>query len=113
MVHPIDLYSHRLLALKPSTIVWEFRGTNEPIRTERPPVMLSNDSLSLVAAAIAGNGLAMAWQCCQRMCAPPEIRPGHLVEVLVNYPSAEMWFKAFVSQKQRDTTPVRTFITWL
>lgn len=107
--HPTDLYTHRLLALKPSTIVWEFRGPNGPIRIERPPVMFSNDSLSLAAAAVQGNGLAMlpAYVCA------PEIRAGRLVEVLVNYPTAEMWFKAFVSHKQRDTMPVRTFIAWL
>jgi DNA-binding transcriptional LysR family regulator len=71
--------------------------------------MLSNDSLSLVGAAVHGNGLAMlpAYVCA------PEIRAGRLVEVLMNYPTAEMWFKAFVSHKQRDTTAVRTFITWL
>ncbi|CAN5420355.1 LysR family transcriptional regulator [soil metagenome] len=108
-IHPTDLYAHRLLALKPSTIVWEFRGAKGPIRIERPPVMLSNDSLSLAAAAVQGNGLAMlpAYVCAA------EIKAGRLVEVLVNYPIAEMWFKAFVAHKQRDTMPVQTFIAWL
>jgi DNA-binding transcriptional LysR family regulator len=107
--HPTDLYTHRLLVLKPLSTVWEFRGPKGPIRIERPPVMLSNDSVSLAAAAVEGNGLAMLPS---YVCAP-EIRAGRLVEVLVNYPTAEMWFKAFVSHKQRDMVPVRTFIAWL
>ncbi|MBB5214691.1 LysR family transcriptional regulator [Parapusillimonas granuli] len=106
---PNDLYSHRLLALKPSTIIWEFRGPKGPIRIEHAPVMLSNDSLVLAASAIQGNGLAMlpAYVCA------PEIQAGRLVEVLVDYPIAEMWFKAFVPDKQFNTLPVRTFMAWI
>lgn len=107
--HPTDLYGHRLLALKPSTIVWEFRGPSGPIRIDRPPAMLSNDSLSLAASAVQGNGLAML----PTYVCTADVRAGRLIEVLVKYPIAEMWFKAFVSQKQRDSVPVRIFITWL
>ena len=107
--HPNQLFSHRLLALTPAGTTWEFRGTRGPIRIELAPAMFSNDSQVLAVSAIHGNGLAMlpSYVC------GPAIRVGKLVEVLVRYPISEMWFKAFVAEKQFNEEPMRTFLEWL
>lgn len=107
--HPNHLFSHRLLTLRPSGAVWEFKGPRGPLRIETNPVMESNDSMVLAAAALAGNGLAMlpGYACID------ELRSGRLVEVLARYPISEMWCKAFVEKRRLVEEPIRIFLEWL
>jgi DNA-binding transcriptional LysR family regulator len=58
------------------------------------PRLIANDNVTLRAAALAGNGIAML----PRYVSGEAIRSGQLVELLREFPAPRSWFRAHVTQ---------------
>jgi DNA-binding transcriptional LysR family regulator len=73
------------------------------------PRLIADDTLTLRAAALAGNGIAML----PRYVAGAEIRAGLLVELLQDYPLPKSWFRAHVTQNRARLARIAALLEWL
>jgi DNA-binding transcriptional LysR family regulator len=108
-VHPRDLEDHDGLFFKPLGTAWRFDSERGQINVDVRPRLIANDNLTLRAAALAGNGIAML----PRYVSGDAIRAGRLVEVLSGFPMPKSSFRAHVTQHRAKLARIQRLLEWL
>jgi DNA-binding transcriptional LysR family regulator len=108
-VHPHDLEDHDGLFFKPLGTAWRFESAQEQLSVEVQPRLVANDNVTLRAAALAGNGIAML----PRYVAGAAIKQGRLVELLTEFRLPRAWFRAHVTQRRAKLARIATLLDWL
>lgn len=104
-----DLEGHDGLFFKPLGGAWRFDSDQGQISVEVRPRLIADDTLTLHAAAVAGNGIAML----PRYVAGEAIRSGALVELLHHVPLPRNWFRAHVTQNRARLARIQKLLEWL
>lgn len=104
-----DLEAHDGLFFKPIGTTWRFESDEGEIGVDVPPRLIADDTLTLRAAALAGNGIAML----PRYVAGEAIRDGLLVELLPECPLRRSWFRAYVAHNRARQARVVKLLEWL
>ena len=108
-LHPHDLEDHDGLFFKPLGTAWRFESEQGQLSVEVPPRLIANDNVTLRAAALAGNGIAML----PRYVAGDAIRGGQLVALLPDFRLPRAWFRAHVTQHRAKLARIATLLEWL
>jgi DNA-binding transcriptional LysR family regulator len=108
-VHPHDLEDHDGLFFKPLGTAWRFESDQGQLSVEVQPRVIANDNVTLRAAALAGNGIAML----PRYVAGAAIKQGRLVELLTDFRLPRAWFRAHVTQHRAKLARIATLLDWL
>jgi DNA-binding transcriptional LysR family regulator len=106
---PHDLEGHDGLFFKPLGTAWRFESEQGQLTVDVRPRLIADDNLTLRAAALAGNGIAML----PRYVAGDAIRAGHLVELLHEYPLPKSWFRAHVTHNRARLARIEALLAWL
>ena len=104
--HPRDLAAHDVLCFRPKGDVWAFDSRHGQITVDVRPRVSSNDGQVLLAAARAGNGVALL----SNYVAAPSLRAGTLVPVLEAFPVPDIWIKALVPERRAEIARVRALL---
>jgi DNA-binding transcriptional LysR family regulator len=107
--HPRDLSRHDTLNFRPTGEVWTLDSPKGPVTVEVRPRLSANDGLVLLAAARAGNGIALL----SNYVALPSLRSGELVPVLETFSLPEIWIKALVPESRMLVARVRALVDFL
>jgi DNA-binding transcriptional LysR family regulator len=107
--HPRDLVNHICLTFHATGSTWSFRSPGGPIDVEVRSSFSANDTQILHDLALRGRGVAMV----ANYVAEESIRTGKLIELLPDYPVAELWLKALIPQTQARKPTVRALMEWL
>ena len=108
-VRPHDLEGHAGLFFKPLGATWRFDSEQGELAVDVRPRLIADDTLTLRAAALAGNGIAML----PRYVAGDAIRTGQLQELLPDYPQPKSWFRAHVTQNRARLARIVKLLDWL
>ncbi len=108
-LHPHDLGDHDGLFFKPLGTAWQFDGEQGQLTVDVRARLVANDNITLRAAALAGNGIAML----PRYVSGEAIRAGQLVELLGAYPMPKSWFRAHVTQHRAKLARIAKLLEWL
>lgn len=105
-LHPRDLIDHACLTFYVAGPVWAFTSPEGRVEVDVRPVLMSNDSTYLCAAACDGQGIVQL--------ALPDVadalRAGQLVPVLAQFPLVERWVKIMVPAARRDLMRIRLLV---
>ena len=107
--HPRDLARHNMLSFQPRGDVWTFDSRQGPVTVELQPRMSANDGQVLLAAARAGNGIALL----SNYVAAGSLRDGTLVRLLQNFPVPEIWVKALIPESRMAIARVQALLAFL
>jgi DNA-binding transcriptional LysR family regulator len=107
--HPRELAAHDTLNFHPTGDVWMFESAEGPVSVVIHPRLSANDGQVLLAAARAGNGIALL----SDYVAGPALRGGELIPVLAPFKVPEIWMKALVPESRRYVARVRALIAVL
>ena len=107
--HPRDLVQHDTLNFAPTGPIWSFIGPQGAITVEVRPRMSANDGQLLLAAARAGNGIALL----SEYLVMPALKAGELANVLKEYPSPELWVKALIPETRMQVARIRALSEFL
>jgi DNA-binding transcriptional LysR family regulator len=107
--HPRDLEDHDGLFFKPLGTAWHFDSEQGQISVDVRARLVADDNLTLRAAALSGNGIAVL----PRYVCGEEIRSGQLVELLRPYPVPRSWFRAHVTQHRAHVARIAKLLEWL
>jgi DNA-binding transcriptional LysR family regulator len=107
--HPRDLEDHDGLFFKPLGTAWRFESERGQLSVDVRPRLIANDNVTLRAAALAGNGIAML----PRYVSGEALRAGRLVEVLGGFPIPKSWFRAHVTQQRAALARIQRLLEWL
>lgn len=106
--HPRDLADHDALLFKPLGTAWRLDSERGQISVEARPRLIANDNVTLRAAAVAGNGIAML----PRYVVGAELAAGALVPLLQDHvPHA--WFRAHVTRHRAKLARIERLVEWL
>ncbi|MEP7244283.1 MAG: LysR family transcriptional regulator [Gammaproteobacteria bacterium] len=108
-LHPRDLEDHDGLFFKPLGTAWRFDTERGQLSVDVRPRLIANDNLTLRAAALAGNGIAML----PMYVAGEAMRAGQLVDVLSAFPMPKSWFRAHVTQHRAKLARIERLLEWL
>jgi DNA-binding transcriptional LysR family regulator len=106
---PHELEEHDGLFFKPLGTAWTIDSEQGQISVDVHPRLIANDNLTLRAAAIAGNGIAML----PRYVANEAIKSGKLTPLLNGFPMPKAWFRAHVTQHRAKLARIVTLLDWL
>jgi DNA-binding transcriptional LysR family regulator len=106
---PHDLEGHDGLFFKPLGAAWRFDSAQGELAVDVRPRLIADDNLTLRAAALAGNGIAML----PRYVSGEAIRRGELVELLQDFPLPKAWFRAHVTQHRAKLARIERLLEWL
>ena len=104
--HPRDLAAHDTLNFRPTGEVWMFGSAQGPVSVTIQPRLSANDGQILLAAARAGNGIALL----SDYLAVPALRSGDLLAVLADFTVPQLWIKALVPENRRHVARVRALV---
>lgn len=107
--HPRDLVNHICLTFHATGSTWSFLSPGGPIDVEVRSAFSANDTQILHDLALRGRGVAMV----ASYVAEESIRSGKLIELLPDFPVAELWLKALIPQTQARKPTVRALMEWL
>jgi DNA-binding transcriptional LysR family regulator len=107
--HPRDLVDHICLTFHATGSTWSFVSPGGPVDVEVRSAFSANDTQVLHDLALRGRGVAMV----ATYVAEDSIRTGKLIELLPEYPVAELWLKALIPQTQARKPTVRAVMEWL
>jgi DNA-binding transcriptional LysR family regulator len=107
--HPHDLEDHDGLFFKPLGTAWRFDSEQGQLSVEVQPRLIANDNVTLRAAALAGNGIAML----PRYVSGDAIKQGLLVALLPDFHLPRAWFRAHVTQHRAKLARIATLLDWL
>jgi len=107
--HPRDLATHDTLNFHPTGDVWMFESAKGPVSIAIHPHLSANDGQVLLAAARAGNGIALL----SNYVAGPALRSGELVPVLPSFTLPDIWIKALVPESRQHVARVRALVDTL
>jgi DNA-binding transcriptional LysR family regulator len=108
-LRPHDLEDHDGLFFKPLGTAWRFDSEQGQFSVEVRPRLIANDNVTLRAAALADNGIAML----PRYVAGEAIRSGQLVELLQEFALPRSWFRAHVTQHRAKLARISALLEWL
>jgi DNA-binding transcriptional LysR family regulator len=108
-LRPHDLEDHDGLFFKPLGTAWRFDSEQGQLSVDVRPRLIANDNVTLRAAALAGNGIAML----PRYVAGEAIRSGQLVELLQQFALPRSWFRAHVTQHRAKLARISALLEWL
>jgi DNA-binding transcriptional LysR family regulator len=106
---PTELLDHDCLVFATSGAHWELHGPQGPVSVEVRPRMRSNDGTGLLAAARAGQGIAIL----PDYLVAPALRTGELKRVLPDMRLPDLWLKALVPDKRIALPRIQTLLQWL
>jgi DNA-binding transcriptional LysR family regulator len=106
---PHDLEDHDGLFFKPLGTAWRFDSDQGQLSVDVRARLIANDNITLRAAALAGNGVAML----PRYVSGEAIRTGQLVELLREFPLPKAWFRAHVTQHRAKLARIVSLLDWL
>lgn len=106
---PQDLEDHDGLFFKPLGTAWHFEGEQGQLSVNARARLIADDNLTLRAAAIAGNGIALL----SRYASGKAIKTGQLVPLLKDHPIPKSWFRAHVTQHRAHVARIVTLLDWL
>ena len=107
--HPRDLDTHDGLFFKPLGTTWRLDSAQGQLSIDGHPRLIADDNLTLHAAALAGNGIAML----PRYVAARALATGQLVAVLPDFPAPDSWFRAHVTQHRAQAARIVRLLDWL
>ncbi len=107
--HPSDLAEHDCLVFRPTGTTWMFRSPKGWITVDVPMKLVANDMSMLLAAASAGNGVAILSNYVTR----DALRSGELVPLLSDFPLPEVWLKALVPKRKVGTKRIDALLECL
>ena len=107
--HPRDLEDHDGLFFKPLGTVWQLGSEQGQVSVDIHARLIADDNLTLRAAALAGNGIAML----PRYVADEALGSGQLLPVLPGFPAPKSWFRAHVTQHRARVARIATLLEWL
>lgn len=107
--HPSDLVQHAILNFLPTGNTWEFGSDSGPVRVDVQPRLNTNEAQLLLAAALAGNGIAILGA----YLANPALQAHTLVPVLSDYPLPVLWLKAQVPENRILVDRVQALLSWI
>jgi len=108
-VHPRDLVNHNCLTFNAIGSTWSFDSPRGPVNVEVHSSFSANDTQILHDLACRGRGIAVV----ASYIARDSIASGRLVQLLPDYPVAELWLKALVPQSKARKPTVRALLKWL
>lgn len=108
-VRPHDLADHDGLFFKPAGTAWRFESEQGQLAVDVRPRLIADDTLTLRAAALAGNGVAMM----PRYVALESLQSGRLVALLPDFPLPPAWFRAHVTQHRARLARIQRLLEWL
>ena len=105
-MHPRELAEHAILNFLPMGTLWAFDSATGPIQVRVRPHLGSNQGQLLLAAALAGQGLARlsAYQ------SQAPLADGRLVRVLPEFPLSPLWLKALVPESRLPVARVQALL---
>jgi DNA-binding transcriptional LysR family regulator len=106
---PTELLDHDCLVFATSGAHWDLHGPQGLVSVEVRPRMRSNDGTGLLAAALAGQGIAIL----SDYLVAPALRSGALKAVLPDMRLPDIWLKALVPNKRIDLPRIQTLLQWL
>lgn len=104
-----DLEGHDGLFFKPLGTAWLFDTEQGQLAVDVHPRLIADDTLTLRAAALAGNGIAML----PRYVAVRDFSEGALIELLPEYKLPRSWFRAHVTQNRAKQARIVKLLEWL
>ncbi|WP_196488904.1 LysR family transcriptional regulator [Burkholderia diffusa] len=107
--HPRELADHDCLIFKPTGSTWQFDSDRGPITVDVPQRLSTNDNSTLLAAARAGNGVAIL----PTYVANTALANEELTPLLADYPLQSTWLKALVPRKRQGLPQIDALIEWL
>ncbi|MDM0084737.1 LysR family transcriptional regulator [Variovorax sp. J31P179] len=107
--HPRELVDHSCLCFKPSGPSWQFQTNRGTIAVDLRPRLLADDNRTLLAAALAGLGIAAL----PAYVARQALDDGSLLKVLPSFALQETWFRAHVPKRRQGVARVSALVTWL
>ena len=108
-LRPHDLEDHDGLFFKPLGTAWRFNSEQGQLGVDVRPRLIANDNITLRAAALAGDGIAML----PRYVSGEALRAGKLVELLTGFPIPKAWFRAHVTQHRAKLARIVRLLEWL
>lgn len=106
---PNDLVEHDCLAFMPVGTEWSFESSRGAIVIEVHARFTVNDSSVLMAAALAGLGLAIV----PHFLARDRLAAGELVAMLPDFPLKPLWFKAMIPRTKTAKPEVMALVEHL
>lgn len=106
---PHDLEDHDGLFFKPLGNSWRFDSEDAQLSISARARLVADDNLTLRAAAMAGNGIAML----PRYVCAKALRAGQLVALLKDHPPSPSWFRAHVTQHRAHVARIVKLLDWL
>ncbi|MEJ0099510.1 MAG: LysR family transcriptional regulator [Pseudomonadota bacterium] len=106
---PHDLEGHDGLFFKPLGTAWRFDSEQGELAVDVRPRLIADDTLTLRAAALAGNGIGML----PRYVCAEAIHTGQLVQLLQDYPLPKSWFRAHVTQSRAKLARIEKLLEWM
>lgn len=106
---PQDLEDHDGLFFKPLGTAWHFESEQGQLSVNARARLIADDNLTLRAAAIAGNGIALL----SRYASGRAIKTGKLVPLLRDYRIPKSWFRAHVTQHRAHVARIVKLLDWL
>nr|WP_315593816.1 LysR family transcriptional regulator [uncultured Cupriavidus sp.] len=107
--HPRELADHDCLVFNPIGSNWQFDSDRGPIIVDVPRRLAANDNSILLAAACAGNGVAIL----PTYVARSALARGTLLPLLTEYPLQTTWLKALVPQRRQGLARIDALLDWL
>jgi len=107
--HPRDLADYPCIVFRPTGTTWMFRTQRGPIEVEVPARLATNDTSMMLAAARAGNGIAVLPTYISREA----LAAGGLVALLPDFPLQEIWLKALVPTRKAGTRRIQALLAHL
>jgi DNA-binding transcriptional LysR family regulator len=108
-LHPHDLEDHDGLFFKPLGTAWRFNSEQGQLSVDVRARLIANDNITLRAAALAGNGIAML----PRYVSGDALEGGQLVALLAGFPVPRAWFRAHVTQHRAKLARIVRLLEWL
>jgi DNA-binding transcriptional LysR family regulator len=107
--HPRDLFDHDCLTFHAIGTTWSFTTPSGPVHVEVRSKLSANDTQLIHNFCQRGHGIAVV----ARYLAQQSIREGNLVEILPDFPIAELWLKALVPKNRMQRPSVQALLAWL
>jgi DNA-binding transcriptional LysR family regulator len=106
-MHPRELEAHDCLVFNPAGSTWSFQTRRGTMNVSIRPKLTSNNVEVVLAAAKAGNGIAIL----SKFVARPALRSKALEPVLNQFPLVDLWLKAYVPQSRIQLARVQALLT--
>ncbi len=108
-LHPQELVDHECLTSMLLGNTWQFENPGGPVSVDVQTRFHANDARVVLEGVRRGLGIAIL----PRYVAEEDLRSGHLVMLLDEFPVARVWLKAMVPRMKMDKPVVRELVTFL